>query len=218
MTRQWHSHKSQQHMRRFAAAFLVTASLCALTLSTNTNTAHAATTVQQNAPTAVQSLVTTVQSNQPNSASNEAVDYAADQNPQTKWYEGSGSVPSTDSPVYAIYTLSQAAPSIGYIITSANDSQERDPKNWTVLGSNDESAVSDPQGSAWTKLDSRSDVSFASRKLSKTFTISDTTAYRYYQLRVTADKGATNKFQIADWTLVGTLSGQSANLNADDTW
>lgn len=180
--------------------------------------AHAAT--ENDSSTAVQSLVTKVSSNQANDSatSSESVSNLTDQNMQTKWYEGSGSVPSASSPVYAVYTLSEAATAVGYTITSANDSQERDPKDWTVLGTNDSAAAADPTGDGWTQLDTRSGESFSQRHETDGFSIADSGAYKYYQLRVTADQGGTNQFQVADWTLVGTASTTASLVNEKTSW
>ena len=76
-----------------------------------------------------------------------------------------------------------------YTITSANDFQARDPKNWTLIGSND--------GTNWTTIDTRSNQSFANRFMTKTYTVSSTSAYKYYRLNVTANNGGA-ELQIAE--------------------
>ena len=64
-------------------------------------------------------------------------------------------------------------------------------KNWQFQGSND--------GSAWTTLNTQSDQSFVTRYQANTYDIANTTAYRYYQLNVTANSGgSTFGLQIAD--------------------
>ena len=68
-----------------------------------------------------------------------------------------------------------------YAVTSANDVPARDPKDWQFQGSND--------GSTWTTLNTQSDQSFATRLQANTYNIANTTAYRYYQLDVTANSG-----------------------------
>jgi fibronectin type 3 domain-containing protein len=69
-----------------------------------------------------------------------------------------------------------------YTINSA-DVAERDPKDWSFLGSQD--------GASWTTLDSRSNQSFAVRMQQNAYPIGNTTAYRYYRLDITANNGAT---------------------------
>nr|WP_260986775.1 discoidin domain-containing protein [Paenibacillus terrae] len=76
-----------------------------------------------------------------------------------------------------------------YSVTSANDFPARDPKNWSLQGSNN--------GTSWTTLDTRTGQTFASRFLTKTYTFSNTTAYSYYRLNVTANNGGA-ELQIAE--------------------
>ncbi|MCR8845393.1 PA14 domain-containing protein [Paenibacillus sp. SC116] len=68
-----------------------------------------------------------------------------------------------------------------YAITSAEDVPERDPRNWTLSGSND--------GTTWTALDTRSNELFTSRHQTKTYNISNTTAYRYYKFSLVNNSG-----------------------------
>jgi len=70
---------------------------------------------------------------------------------------------------------------VSYSITSANDSPERDPKDWKLLGSND--------GKEWKELDSRSGENFAKRFDKKTFEVKNPGEYSIYKLDVTANHG-----------------------------
>jgi len=81
---------------------------------------------------------------------------------------------------------------VKYTITSANDSPERDPKNWTLQGSNN--------GTSWTTLNTQTNQTFASRFLTKTYTFSNTTSYTYYRLNVSA-VGSGTIMQMAEWEL-----------------
>ncbi|CDN44144.1 discoidin domain-containing protein [Paenibacillus sp. P22] len=76
-----------------------------------------------------------------------------------------------------------------YSLTSANDFPARDPKSWSLQGSND--------GSSWTTLDTRSGETFASRFQTKTYAISNTSAFKYYRLNVTANNGGA-ELQLAE--------------------
>ncbi|HHW00552.1 MAG TPA: hypothetical protein GXX36_13465 [Clostridiaceae bacterium] len=101
---------------------------------------------------------------------------AFDDNVSTKWL----SVNSTgwiqyDFPGTEAYAVSS------YTITSANDVPGRDPKNWTLKGSND--------GVNWTVVDTRSYESFDSRFQTKTFSFTNNTAYQMYRLEITANNG-----------------------------
>ncbi|MBC8136948.1 MAG: carbohydrate-binding protein [Fibrella sp.] len=81
-----------------------------------------------------------------------------------------------------------------YTVTSGNDGQQRDPRNWNFQGSND--------GSAWTTLNSQSNQTFPNRFQTKSYSITNTVAYRYYRLAVTATNGSTDYVQIADMQLL----------------
>ncbi|WP_395575074.1 fibronectin type III domain-containing protein [Streptomyces sp. BK79] len=83
----------------------------------------------------------------------------------------------------------------GYTVTSANDSPDRDPRNWTLRGSVD--------GTTWTDLDTRNGESFTRRYQKKSFTLDTDRSYRYFRLDVTANHGA-GQTQLAEWELLGT--------------
>lgn len=77
-----------------------------------------------------------------------------------------------------------------YTITSGNDSADRDPKSWNLAGSND--------GTTYVQLDTKANEVFATRKLTKVYTITNTTAYKYYKLNVTANNGSSD-LQMSEW-------------------
>lgn len=68
-----------------------------------------------------------------------------------------------------------------YTVSSA-DVADRDPKSWNFRASQD--------GVQWITLDSQSDQTFVSRMQMKRCNIANTTAYRFYQLQITANNGA----------------------------
>lgn len=80
-----------------------------------------------------------------------------------------------------------------YTMTSANDAPERDPKNWTLEGSDN--------GTDWTVLDTRTDQSFGSRFLTVKYTFNNQVAFRFYRLNITAVQNST-LFQLAEWRLL----------------
>lgn len=81
-----------------------------------------------------------------------------------------------------------------YTFTSANDAATRDPKNWTLKGSND--------GTNWTVIDTRVDESFVSRFQTKRYEIAGTpAAYAQYRIYVAAN-GGSSLFQMAEWRLI----------------
>ncbi|MFR3550201.1 MAG: discoidin domain-containing protein, partial [Coprobacter sp.] len=76
-----------------------------------------------------------------------------------------------------------------YVLTSANDDENRDPKNWTFLGSND--------GKNWILLDTRSDIRFSRRKESLSFTVKNTNTYKMYRFDITDNRGD-NRTQLSE--------------------
>ena len=99
-----------------------------------------------------------------------------------------------------------------YLVASANDSQERDPENWTLQGSNDDEN--------WTVLDTQTGIQFADREQTKTFTLKETAAYTYYRLDITKirNPGATSAdgqplMQLSRWDLLDT-EGHTVLLDA----
>lgn len=81
-----------------------------------------------------------------------------------------------------------------YTLSSANDADTRDPKDWNLQGSND--------GVNWTTIDSRSNEMFTGRKMTRRFNVAYPVAYTHYRLNITAIKGGTNLFQLAEWRMI----------------
>ncbi|WP_438491634.1 SMI1/KNR4 family protein [Streptomyces asiaticus] len=79
------------------------------------------------------------------------------------------------------FTLRRSVAVGHYVLTSADDVPGRDPKDWTLKGSND--------GEHWADLDSRVEESFAHRHQPRGFTFAATTAYRHYRLEITRNAG-----------------------------
>lgn len=82
---------------------------------------------------------------------------------------------------FVSFALGEPAAVNAYEIASANDEQKRDPKSWTLYGSND--------GSSWTALDSRSNAAFTGRFQTKKFTFNNSVPYEWYKLEVTENCG-----------------------------
>ena len=103
---------------------------------------------------------------------------AFDNSTSTKWYnfQTSGSIwiqyQFCNSAAYAVNS---------YSLTSANDMALRDPKTAILYGSND--------GVNFATLDSRSNIVFSSRYQKQTFSISNSTAYKYYKFEFVANTG-----------------------------
>jgi hypothetical protein len=82
-----------------------------------------------------------------------------------------------------------------YTFTSGNDAPSRDPKTWTLRGSND--------GTNWTILDTRTDEFFSARAQTRRFElpVTATGSYTHYRIFLTANNGD-NLFQMAEWRLI----------------
>ena len=108
-----------------------------------------------------------------------------DDNPSTKWlvFNPTG---------WATYQLAKPATVVKYSLTSANDAPTRDPKDFTLQGSDD--------GSTWTDLDKQTGQSFSGRFATNIYSFTNTTAYGYYRLNITANSGD-SLVQLADWNI-----------------
>jgi regulation of enolase protein 1 (concanavalin A-like superfamily) len=116
---------------------------------------------------------------------------AFDGSTTTKWYESSS--PTT----WLQYDLGAGISwAVGrYDISSANDVPQRDPKDWQFQASND--------GTTWTTLDTRTAQTFAARYQTNQYTITNTTAYRYYRLNITANSGGSGYgVQLSEMALI----------------
>ncbi|MFE3856335.1 glycoside hydrolase N-terminal domain-containing protein [Streptomyces griseorubiginosus] len=91
--------------------------------------------------------------------------------------------------------LPRAAAVTSYALTAAPDRPEDDPRGWTLQASQD--------GQSWATLDTQGPgVPFAGRGETRTFRISNSTAYRSYRLTFTSGESA-DSFQIAEVALAG---------------
>lgn len=124
-------------------------------------------------------------SDQHNTSGGEGIQMLVDGNPNTKYLCGHRTT-------WMQWKMDREFIANTYEVTSANDAEARDPKDWVLEASND--------GSNWTVLDEQSNIQFTSRYQKKTFNLSNVTPYSHYRLRVTANNGA-SIFQLAEWTL-----------------
>lgn len=112
---------------------------------------------------------------------------AFDNNQNTKWL-------TFDYTGWLSYEFPYPAKISQYTITSGNDEPLRDPKSWQLEGSAD--------GIFWTSLDSRSNETFANRFQRKTYSFSNSNAFKFYRLNVSENSGA-GILQLADLGLFG---------------
>ncbi len=80
-----------------------------------------------------------------------------------------------------------------YTFTSGNDAPERDPRTWRLEGSMDREN--------WTVLDERTNETFGSRFLTRTFIFENRTPYTFYRATVTELNGA-GLFQMGEWRVL----------------
>lgn len=80
-----------------------------------------------------------------------------------------------------------------YEITSAENSPEKDPKDWTLKGS--------LNGSDWTTIDTQSGQSFSERFQIKSYLFKSSTNYKYYKWEISANNGSTESIQVAEFKL-----------------
>ncbi|MDF3056574.1 MAG: coagulation factor 5/8 type domain protein [Rariglobus sp.] len=110
----------------------------------------------------------------------EQADQAFNRNSGSKWHNGNATNPGPAGWLRYDFGAGNAQTVKRYTPVSA-DVANRDPKSWTFQGSND--------GSTWTTLDTQSNQVFPTRNHANTYNIGNTTAYRYYQLNITANNG-----------------------------
>ncbi len=94
-----------------------------------------------------------------------------------------------------------------YTLTTANDQPGRDPKTWTVEGSND--------GVHFDVLDTQEGITWSERYETKTFQMENDTAYRYYRLNVKENSGDEGEMQNGEFIPGRIQLGEFDLLNAD---
>ncbi len=86
--------------------------------------------------------------------------------------------------------------------------ENRAPKTWTFEGS--------PDGTTWTVLDTRTNQATWAMGEKRTYTISNTTAYRYYRINVSLNQGGTT-LAIADTEFLTSLQATKALMLRTDS-
>ena len=123
-----------------------------------------------------------------NTSNNEGADKVFDNSITTKWLDYSNAT-------WVQFEFNAPRVVSRYIITSGNDTPGRDPKNWTLQGSND--------GTNFVTLDTQSNQSFASRNLSKTYNFTNSTPYKMIRLNITANTDGGGITQLREMRLWG---------------
>lgn len=115
--------------------------------------------------------------------------------------------PTLANPVRIVYEVEDSLYGriVAYSMTSANDSPERDPKDWTFEGSND--------FFFWELIDTRSNIRWPFRYWKYTVTLPEPVYYKYYRINITdisstatATLTDTIPVQLAEIELIGNVS------------
>jgi F5/8 type C domain len=134
----------------------------------------------------------------------EAASKAFDGRTNTKWYNN-----SRPQPWWLEYAFGDGRRTAvnEYDLTSGNDFPQRDPTDWQFQGSND--------GSNWVTLDSHTGETFSARLQTKSYLVSNKTAYQRYRLKVTKNNGGEEfGLQLSEFSLKSTNArGQANDLN-----
>ncbi|MDX3192453.1 GH92 family glycosyl hydrolase [Streptomyces sp. MN03-5084-2B] len=126
-------------------------------------------------PGDIRGKVTETSASSENSGGGEVVSNLVDGTTDTKWL-------SWDPTAWAQITLSVPTSITHYAISSANDFAERDPKDWTLQGSDD--------AASWTDLDKQADQAFTARFQQKDYKLAaPTPAFKYFRLNITRNNG-----------------------------
>ncbi|MFY0580894.1 discoidin domain-containing protein [Cystobacter fuscus] len=123
-----------------------------------------------------------------NAGSGEGAAQGFDDDSLTKWL-------AFQSTPWIRYQLSGGAKTVKmYTLTSANDFPGRDPRSWSLQGSND--------GSTWVTLDTRTGQDFPWRYQTRAFAVNNNTAYSQYRLQINETHGDSIT-QLAEIELLG---------------
>lgn len=137
-------------------------------------------------PGNVNSHVTEVRASDENAGGGETKENLADGESSTKWL-------AFTPTAWVEYDLDEPAKITNYVLTSANDHAERDPKDWTLKGSAD--------GKEWTTLDTRSGETFDKRFQSKKYELQNPAEYQHFRIEFTKNNGAGDATQLSDFQL-----------------
>ena len=113
----------------------------------------------------------------------------------SKWFCGGNTTPTVEIALDASRTIT------AYAVTSGNDSQDRDPKTWTLQGTND-AADAGADANTWTIVDTQTDQTFGARYQTNMYTVAGPGAFARYRLVVSANAGSID-FQVGEIMLFG---------------
>lgn len=131
-----------------------------------------------------------------------------DGNSATKWYSIAG-LPGDavqEGPAWVTAEYNKARSISSYKITSGNDMPARDPKNWKIYGSTD--------GTNFVQIDEQTNVSFETRKQTKTFTLATASdPYKFFKMEVSEIQNGSWApgvgLQMSDLTYIDSIEGSN---------
>ncbi|MFC3032195.1 discoidin domain-containing protein [Pseudoalteromonas fenneropenaei] len=125
-------------------------------------------------------------------------DKAFDNDTTTKWLDHNDwkGAPSEADPSWIQVDFTAAQVVSGLAITSANDAPERDPENFTLLGSNDD-------GVTWQVVSSWVGESWENRFERRAFEFRNGFAYRSYRLAISKNRNNDGLVQLSEIELIG---------------
>ncbi|MBB1396471.1 discoidin domain-containing protein [Pseudoalteromonas sp. SG44-8] len=128
----------------------------------------------------------------------ESADKAFDGDIQTKWLDHNDwqGAPTEENPAWIQVDFSDPQTVSGLAITSANDAPERDPENFSLLGSND-------GGQTWTVVSSWLGESWDERLQRRSFEFNNGFAFLSYRLSISKNANNDGLLQIAEIELLG---------------
>lgn len=134
-----------------------------------------------------------------NTAAGEGGRQAFDNATTTKWLDFANANPATRASwIQYRYTNNLRYAVNQYTVTSANDAPARDPRDWQLLGSND-------NGTNWVTLDIRTNQTFANRFEVRSFSVTNSAGYNLYRFQIdrVADPATANSVQLSEIELIG---------------
>lgn len=122
----------------------------------------------------------------------------------------SDSVPSSGSPQWLKYDFGagNAKTITRYTLSNAESysyNRTRAPKDWTFEGSNDDTN--------WTVLNTQAGITWSCDACSKTYDLSNSTAYRYYRFKITANNDGPTYVEIAEMEMMMDTGGSATVIS-----
>jgi hypothetical protein len=128
----------------------------------------------------------------------EEVENLIDNNVQTKWYTDHR--PLETNPLYVTWNYNNPVTVDSFKIGTANDVNGRDPRLWTISGSND--------GVNYVVFYSHSANLTTTRRSVSTITLSAPVTYKYFKLEITATRTSGNGCQLSEFYLLGEFNNR----------